>query len=89
MLTKQDISTLKTIFVTKEEFHSGLKTNSDSLWKEIRQEMRNNTETIVSEIKDIFELIGTYIEKTEKVEKEIADHHIILSTHETRLRKLE
>lgn len=97
MLTRNDINLLKAIFITKEEFRLELKNLRDeirnefntsidnytrSLRTEFKAEMKKNTDTITKEIHGLVEMIGNYMHKTEILEE-------MVTSHETRLRKLE
>jgi len=82
MLTKNDIELLKEIFVTKEEFHTDLK----ELKNDLRNEIRQNTESVVNEIHGMVNMLGEYIHRTENNEQKLKNISIILNDHEARLK---
>jgi len=66
MLTKNDVEILKEIFVTKEEFHREI--------DKVRSEMKQNTESILFEIRDMVKLMGQYMHRTETLEHQFQAH---------------
>lgn len=84
MITDKDVSKLKEVFVTKDEFKSEFKKVNKRL-----ERMDKSFGNIAEDIRTVIEMVGDTNQKLNKINDKIADHDDILENHERRIDKVE
>lgn len=83
MITQEDIMKLKRVFATKEDL------KRFATKEEVSTAIKECTDAIVKEVGTVIEMMGDFINRTERLEVEARGTRVILGDFESRLQKLE